>query len=54
MKFLLDYYKIEPTEEYTQKSVDAFNATHKLRENLIKKGQEAEKLKNEQAQKTNN
>jgi cell division protein FtsI/penicillin-binding protein 2 len=54
MKFLLDYYNIEPTEEYTQASVDAFNATHKLRENLIKKEQEAEKLKNEQAKKSNN
>lgn len=54
LKFLLDYYKIEPTEEYTQAQVDAFNATHKLRENLIKKEQEAEKLKNEQAPKTNN
>jgi stage V sporulation protein D (sporulation-specific penicillin-binding protein) len=54
MKFLLDYYNIEPTEEYTQASVEAFNATHKLRENLIKKEQEAEKLKNEQAEKANN
>jgi hypothetical protein len=27
-KFLLDYYNIEPTEEYTQKDVDVFNATH--------------------------
>jgi len=54
MKFLLDYYKIEPTEEYTQASIDAFNATHKLRENLIKKEQAAEKLKNEQNQKNNN
>jgi len=54
MKFLLDYYKIEPTEEYTQASMDAFNATHKLRENLIKKEQEAEKLKNEQTQETHN
>jgi cell division protein FtsI/penicillin-binding protein 2 len=48
MKFLLDYYNIEPTEEYTQANIEAFNATHKLRENLIKKEQEAEKLKNEQ------
>jgi cell division protein FtsI/penicillin-binding protein 2 len=54
MKFLLDYYNIEPTEEYTQASVDVFNATHKLRENLIKKEQAEEKLKNEQAQKTHN
>jgi cell division protein FtsI/penicillin-binding protein 2 len=27
-KFLLDYYNIEPTEEYTQHDVDIFNATH--------------------------
>jgi cell division protein FtsI/penicillin-binding protein 2 len=27
-KFLLDYYNIEPTEEYSQKDVDLFNATH--------------------------
>lgn len=53
MKFLLDYYKVEPTEEYTQASVDAFNATHKLRENLIKKEQATEKLKNEQVKKNN-
>lgn len=54
MKFLLDYYNIEPTEEYTQASVDVFNATHKLRETLIKKEQEAEKIKNEQFKKENN
>jgi cell division protein FtsI/penicillin-binding protein 2 len=54
MKFLFDYYNIEPTEEYTQASIDAFNATHKLRENLIKKEQEEEKLKNEQSKKENN
>ncbi|MCX6762960.1 MAG: penicillin-binding protein 2 [Candidatus Moranbacteria bacterium] len=27
-KFLLDYYNIEPTEQYAQKDVDLFNATH--------------------------
>ncbi len=27
-KFLLDYYGVEPTEEYSQKDVDLFNATH--------------------------
>ena len=27
-KFLLDYYNIEPTENYTQKDLDLFNATH--------------------------
>lgn len=30
MKFLLEYYNIEPTEEYTQKDLDLFNATHDL------------------------
>jgi cell division protein FtsI (penicillin-binding protein 3) len=27
-KFLLDYYNVEPTEQYSQKDVDLFNATH--------------------------
>lgn len=27
-KFMLDYFGVEPTEEYTQKDVDQFNATH--------------------------
>ena len=27
-KFLLDYYNIEPTEQYTQHDADLFNATH--------------------------
>jgi len=31
MKFLLDYYNVEPTEEYTQKDLDNFFATHNLR-----------------------
>ena len=30
MKFLLEYYNIEPTEEYTQKELDDFNAYHTL------------------------
>ena len=30
MKFLLEYYNIEPTREYTQKDLDIFNATHDL------------------------
>lgn len=29
-KFMLDYFGIEPTEEYTQKDVDLFNATHDI------------------------
>ena len=27
-KFMLDYFGVEPTEEYTQKDLDIFNATH--------------------------
>jgi len=27
-KFMLDYFGVEPTEEYTQKDVETFNATH--------------------------
>ncbi|OGI24957.1 MAG: hypothetical protein A3J76_03920 [Candidatus Moranbacteria bacterium RBG_13_45_13] len=27
-KFMLDYFGVEPTEEYTQKDIDLFNATH--------------------------
>ena len=27
-KFMLDYFGVEPTEEYAQKDVDLFNATH--------------------------
>lgn len=27
-KFLLDYYNVEPTEQYSQHDVDLFNATH--------------------------
>ena len=27
-KFMLDYFGVEPTEEYTQKDVELFNATH--------------------------
>ena len=40
MKFLLDYYNVEPTEEYTQADMDRFNATHNLRELYRKKMEE--------------
>ncbi|MFA7208852.1 MAG: penicillin-binding protein 2 [Parcubacteria group bacterium] len=30
MKFLLEYYNVEPTEEYTQKELDEFNRYHTL------------------------
>lgn len=44
MKFLLEYYNIEPTEKYSQKDMDIFNATHTLKEYFIKK-EEAGKIK---------
>lgn len=40
MKFLLEYYKIEPTEEYDQIKLDNFNATHDLRNYFLKKSEE--------------
>ena len=45
MKFLLDYYKVEPTEEYDQAKLDSFNATHDLRSFLMMKKAEEEKVK---------
>jgi len=44
LKFLLDYYNIEPTEEYTQADLDKFDATHDLKNYLIKKMEEAKKM----------
>jgi cell division protein FtsI/penicillin-binding protein 2 len=29
-KFMLDYFGVEPTEQYTQKDIDHFNATHDI------------------------
>lgn len=40
MKFLLEYYKIEPTEEYTEKDLEIFNQTHNLKEFFVKKEEE--------------
>jgi len=37
MKFLLEYYHIEPTEKYTQADVDKFNQTHTLGNSFVKK-----------------
>jgi cell division protein FtsI/penicillin-binding protein 2 len=36
MKFLLEYYHVEPTEKYTQADLDKFNQTHTLGNSLIK------------------
>jgi len=35
MKFLLEYANIEPTEDYTQKELETFNATHVLKDYII-------------------
>jgi glycine cleavage system protein P-like pyridoxal-binding family len=36
MQFLLQYGNVEPTETYTQRDVDAFNATHTLKDLFMK------------------
>lgn len=36
MKFLLDYYHVEPTQDYTQQDMDKFNQTHNLKEFFAK------------------
>lgn len=56
MKFLLEYYNVEPTETYTQKDLNEFNATHTLKEFLAQKEkEEAEKEKEkEEKDKKNN
>lgn len=40
MKFLLEYYHIEPTEKYTQADVDKFNQTHTLENSFVKNEQD--------------
>lgn len=40
MKFLLEYYNVEPTVEYKQADLDKFDATHNLREYFFKKPDE--------------
>lgn len=37
MKFLLEYYNIEPTIEYNKADLDKFDTTHNLRDSFIKK-----------------
>lgn len=43
MKFLLEYYGIEPTEEYTQADLNKFNQTHTLSQSFLRKDEEKEK-----------
>lgn len=40
MKFLLEYYNIEPTVEYNKADLDKFDTTHNLRDSFIKKNNE--------------
>lgn len=40
MKFVLEYYNIEPTEQYDQKKLDSFNASHDLKNYFIQKTEE--------------
>lgn len=46
MKFLLDRYRVEPTEEYTQQSLEKFNREHNLKEFFIKKEKEKDEENN--------
>lgn len=45
MKFLLEYYNIEPTEDYTQADLDKFNQTHNFRETLLQKEEKEREAK---------
>lgn len=43
MKFLLEYYNVEPTIEYNKADLDKFDITHNLRDSFIKKDEEEPK-----------
>jgi stage V sporulation protein D (sporulation-specific penicillin-binding protein) len=47
MKFVLEYENILPTENYTQADLDRFNATHNLRDFLVKMEDEEKEKKKE-------
>ena len=40
MKFLLEYYSIETTEEYTQADLNKFNQTHTLSQSFLRKDED--------------
>lgn len=48
MKFILEYYNIEPTEQYTQKNLDDFNTSHDLKSYYIQKTEEEKNKLDEQ------
>lgn len=55
MKFLLEYYNIEPTEEYTQKDLDAFNQYHTLGQmTVVKEAESADGDKTKEDSSQNN
>jgi stage V sporulation protein D (sporulation-specific penicillin-binding protein) len=43
MKFVLEYENIEPTEKYTEKDLETFNATHTLSNDFIENKNEEQK-----------
>lgn len=51
MKFLLEYANVEPTEEYDQKALDEFNATHTLSADFLKKEEDKNENKKENSDK---
>lgn len=54
MKFLLEYENVEPTEKFTQKDIDAWNATHTLSQDFIKKDEDKNKGENNNIGNDNN
>lgn len=49
MKFLLEYYNVEPTVEYDKADLNKFDTTHNLRDSFIKKdGEESDNNKENQ------
>jgi cell division protein FtsI/penicillin-binding protein 2 len=49
MKFLLEYYNIEPTVEYDKSDLDKFDTTHNLRDSFMKKDEkEKEEIRENQ------
>ncbi|HAI74245.1 MAG TPA: hypothetical protein DCS28_02535 [Candidatus Moranbacteria bacterium] len=48
MKFLLEYYRIEPTEKYSSAELDKFNQEHNLRNYFIKKQEQKDDGNNQE------
>jgi hypothetical protein len=54
MKFLLEYENVQPTQKYTQKEVDEFNATHTLNQMFINNDKEGNNLMGDKTNSTAN